>query len=314
MTNIQELKAKLQAKLGKDIHVRSGDEMNWIDESKDELWIDGPDWWKKVTSLRGITPGFIYSFEGKPDSGKSTTGQYFLIEGQKKGWICILVDVERKFSYNRFDVMGGSSKDLIVIAEPTIESNFDTIEKQFRGIREIDKETPIVLVYDSIAVGASQAELEKEATDPQTMADKAKVLKRMLQRQLSLIQQNKIAFIAINQVYAKIGFMQHGMQASGGSGLEYAKALSVIFSKVTEIYKTKEKQKYKIGIESKVKCSKNHLQQGDMIAVEVDIEITALGMRLSTAAAKPKKDKKGKIGPAEVNDDEEETVEIEVEE
>jgi recombination protein RecA len=295
MANIQDLKAKLQQKLGKDFAVKTGDEVDYIDESNDALWIDGPDWWKPITSVRGIPVGFLVELFGRPDSGKTSTAMYFLIEAQKKGWIAILVDAEQKFSYDRFNLMGGDSASLLIVSENTIEENFDKLEKQERAIREIDATTPILIVYDSIAVGASQAELEKEATDPATMADQAKVIKRMVRRQVALLKQCKAAFIAVNQCYSRIG--SPGQQASGGQGLEFAKALSIQFTKRMKLEKQSGGLPIKWGIEAKVQCEKNHLQKGDSIVKELPIYITA-----TKNYRAPEKSKKGsKVKLADVD-------------
>jgi RecA/RadA recombinase len=230
--DFEALKKKLTSKL-KETNIRTADQVQYIDINNDSMWVDGPDWYRMITGIRGITTGFVYEFVGKPDSGKSSTGQHFMVQAQKKGWVVILVDAEKKFSFSRYEKMGGNCKTLFIISESTIEHNFDALEKMEKAISEEDKDAKILVVYDSIAVGGSMKELEKDITDVSQVAEQAKLLKRCVRRQLPLLQQCNVAFIAINQCYAKIGPMSRGgTQASGGQGLEYGKALSLKFSRI----------------------------------------------------------------------------------
>lgn len=266
------------------MNLQTGNEIKHIDINDAQQWIMGPDWWVDITGIPGITPGYIYELFGRPDSGKSSTAQFFMVQAQLSDWAVILVDAERKFPYNRYQSMGGDLETLFVVTGDTIEQNFDNLEKIQRAIHEEEPDRKILIIYDSVSVGASQAELEKETLDPQTMADQAKVLKRMLRRQLGLLHSHNAAFVAVNQCYSRIG--SPGQQPAGGQGLEFAKAISVQFTRKENQERVAGGQKIKFGIVTNVQVSKNHLMQGESVIKEVLVSITSTENKLHAKKTK----------------------------
>lgn len=301
--DVSLISQRLKDRLTSSVNVRMGDTVQYVDINNVEQFVPMPEWFKDLTTLPGVPFKFITEFVGKPDSGKTTAGMIALINAQKSGCVATLVDAERKFSYARFRDMGGDPKNLYIIQEPSIERSFDQLEKTLKIINEESPGAKVLVVYDSIAVGVTGAELEKEATDPQTIADQAKVIKRMIRRILYYIQECNTALIVINQLYKDPAPGAHGAsRMSGGQGVEYGKALSISFSRMKDLTKTKDKIIYKYGILTQLKSTKNHLLNGDMRLNQIDIEVVAFDMR------KPKLKKGGKDTdlPSELDEETEE--------
>ncbi len=306
--NLSLVRKQVNEALEKEV-VRSADVVEYVDVNNPAHFVCMPEWFKTITSLPGLPFGYIVEFVGLPNAGKTTAGIIALIEAQKQGHVAILIDVERKFPFARFVSMGGDRSLLEVISEPTIEENFNVLETYQKAIHQEDPDAKIMVLYDSISVGSTRADMGKSVLDPQVMADQAKVLKRMLRRQVVLCSETHTVFVAINQMYGNPNPAAHGAPTiAGGKGIEYAKALSLTFKKFGKLpIKTVNGVKYERGIITKILVSKNHLQVGDLSLAEAMLHVTADAM---TPAAM---EKKGKKGATKVTIDSEE-VDVEVEE
>ena len=286
--------------------VRPGNQVVYADPNKPEDWVIMPEWFKQISTVPGLPFGYIAEFVGLPNAGKTTAGIVAMVCAQQQEVITILIDVEKKFSYKRFVDMGGKRELLEVISEPTIEENFNVLETYQKAIHQEYPEAKILVIYDSISVGSTRSDMAKSTLDAQVMADQAKVLKRMLRRQVVLCAECHCAFVAINQMYGNPNPAAHGAPTmAGGKGLEYAKALSISFKKYGKLPpKTVLGVAYERGIITKILMTKNHLQQGDLSLSEVLIHITADKMVVAAVT------KKGKGAKTKVDNEE---VEIEVE-
>jgi len=280
--------------------VKAGNEVVHVDMKDPNCFVVMPPWFQQISTIPGLPFGYIVEFVGLPNAGKTTAGMIAMIEAAKQGHICVLVDVERKFSWDRFVAMGGKREDVpFVIREPTIEENFNVLEITQKNIHQEYPAAKILVVYDSVSVGSTRSDMAKSTLDAQVMADQAKVLKRMIKRQVVLCAEVGCVFVAINQMYGNPNPAAHGQPTmAGGKGLEYAKALSISFKKAGKLPPTtRQGVKYERGIITKILASKNHLQQGELTLTEVLLHVTADSM---SVASLDKKGKKAKVGGEEV--------------
>lgn len=289
--------------------VKPADQVIYVDVENLSHFVVMPEWFQKIATIPGLPFGYIIEFAGLPDAGKTTAGTLALVAAQRQGHVTILIDVEKKFPYTRFEKMGGDRKLLEVISENTIEENFNVLENYQRAIHQQDPMAKILVVYDSISVGSTRADMAKTTLDPQVMADQAKVLKRMLRRQVVLCQECNCAFLAINQMYGNPNPAAHGAPSlSAGKGLEYAKALSLSFKKIGKLpFKTVNGEKFERGVITKVSAKKNHLQRGDLSLAESVLHVTADDMAPAKVTVKGKKGKAVIAGGEEVELDEDTT-------
>lgn len=288
--------------------VRPADEVVYVDIENPSHFVVMPEWFQKISTIPGLPFGYIVEFVGLPNAGKTTAGMLALVAAQKQGYVTIVIDVEKKFPYERFVTMGGNRKELEVISQPTIEQNFHVLENYQRAVNQADPTAKMIVVYDSIAVGSTRADMAKTTLDPQVMADQAKVLKRMLRRQVVICQECHCVFVAINQMYGNPNPAAHGAPSlSAGKGLEYAKALSLSFKKIGKLpVKTVGGEKFERGVITKVSSSKNHLQRGDLSLAEAILHVTADDMSPATIGPKGK-GKKAVIASGEEIDLDEDT-------
>lgn len=228
----------------------------------------------------------INQVSGNPDTGKSTFCGSAMAAAQKSGAIVVLLDTEDKFDPVRFDNhFGGNSEDVILIKTNEILQGGEKVRKTIVAIKTKYPDAKILFGWDSVGGAQSRSHAERELDDEkhgqpgQDAKENAQVMKMLV----SLINKypDSISVLLVNQVYAKIGFMQSGNQESGGKKIEFHSSFIVELSRVKTLTKQVKGVKVKYGILSKAKVKKNHLSQSDTSIHEQVFEITAKGYSTS---------------------------------
>ena len=109
---------------------------------------------------KGVPIGMITQFHGEASTAKTVFGTHILKEAQSMGYYSMMVDSENAYNPEFATHLGIDPKKLIYAAPETLEDCFQVITEAIVAIRQTDKETPIVVAYDSIAVSPSKAEYE----------------------------------------------------------------------------------------------------------------------------------------------------------
>mgnify|MGYP003664380148 CR=1 FL=1 len=181
--------------------------------------------------LKGLPIGGISQFIGKSSTAKTVWGTECLIDAQRKGWHTVLIDSEMAYSPSFAARLGLDPEKLIYASPPTLEECFETIENIIVAIRDTDKDTPIVIVYDSLAVSPCKAELEAKNYDSNNMmgAIRAKLTGAALRKANELMRKHKVGLIIINQFREKTGVMFGNPEtaAAGGNALEFYLAVNL---------------------------------------------------------------------------------------
>jgi len=210
---------------------------------------------------KGIPIGMITQFHGEASTAKTVFGTHILKEAQEKGYYSMMVDSENAYNPEFASHLGIDPKKLIYAAPETLEECFQVIEDTIVAIRETDKDTPIVVVYDSIAVSPSKAEYEAEGYEGNNMqgAIRAKSTGACLRKINPLMRKHKVALVVINQIRNKVGVMYGSpdTMAAGGKSLEYYLGVNLkcISNKTSDLLK--DDLKNVIGIQGKLRNTKN---------------------------------------------------------
>lgn len=226
----------------------------------------------------------IIQFSGDPDTGKSTCLGELMASTQKAGHVVILWDAEDKFDANRFKLQfGGDPDDILLVKSNEILQGGEKVRKLILVLKKKYPDAKIGLFWDSVGGSQSRSHAERELDSekhgqPGQDAKENGAVMRML---VALINKfpSSIAVVLANQVYAKIGFMQHGNKESGGKKVEFHSSLIIQLRRVKKLVKTVKGKKMKYGIITRATVSKNHLSQGEMSIDTMDFEITAKGAR-----------------------------------
>jgi len=210
---------------------------------------------------KGIPIGMITQYIGKSSTAKTIFATHTLIDAQKKGYYAVLIDSENAYSAEFAKTVGLDPEKLIYTAPDTIEDCFKTIEDIILAIRESDADTPIVVVYDSLAVSPSKMEFSADNYEGNNMigAMRAKTTGACLRKMNPMMRSHKVAMIVINQIRNKVGIIYGSNEtaAAGGQALEYYLGVNLkcISNKTSDLIK--DDLKNVIGIKGSVRNTKN---------------------------------------------------------
>ena len=208
----------------------------------------------------GFPIGGITEIYGESSTAKTVFLTHAFKGAQEQGFYTVMVDNEHAYSPSFAKVLGVDSEKLIYTMPETMEDCFETIENSILAIREHDKDTPIVIGYDSIGVSPTRKEMEGDlgANGEISGALRAKVAGQCLRRINPLLRKHKAALIIINQVRSKVGlvFGDPRTKAGGGKALLYycAVSLETASAKGDIMY---DDMKNPTGIKGTIKCVKN---------------------------------------------------------
>jgi len=210
---------------------------------------------------KGIPIGMITQFHGEASTAKTVFATHILKEAQAQGYYTMLVDSENAYNPEFAEHLGIDPTKLAYSTPETLEECFQVIEDAILTIRETDKDTPIVVAYDSIAVSPSKAEYEAANYEANNMqgAIRAKSTGACLRKINPLMRKHKVALVIINQIRHKVGVMYGSpdTMAAGGKSLEYYLGVNLkcISNKTSDLIKNEHKNA--IGIQGKVRNTKN---------------------------------------------------------
>lgn len=289
----KDVLAKVQAMYGKDEKaakvVSTGATLRKEYKPQDCVQAPAAHPWKELTGLPGIPYDKIVQVAGKPDSGKSTMGGEFMAAAQKQGVYVILWDSEDKFDAVRFkNQFKGEPDNIFTIKTNEILKGASAAVRFIRAIKEGDPDAKILFVWDSVGGSQSRSHAEREldnekhAQPGQDAKENASVMKTLV----GLINKypDSICVYLVNQVYAKIGFMQHGDAASGGQKIEFHSSLIIFLKRVKVLTKIVKGIRTKTGIVSRATITKNHLSQTENSVYCMDFTITAAGTQVANGS------------------------------
>lgn len=229
-----------------------------------DSWIDMPKYFYRATGAPGLPVGHITQVIGKSDAGKSTLAMMAMIQVQKSGGVCYLIDSEHKFSFDRFRLMGGLPEDLVIIVVDSLEAAwdaFDTVIEDVTDIRKtVDEHTmPIIMVWDSVAASVPDA-IQVAAAGSKHVSVDAKINNQNIRKLRKRIRDAKVAAFFINHSYFTM--------PKYGAPEEVIKGGSEMFFMSTLILKTKRRGWIKrvidqiderVGIHAFLEVVKGHL-------------------------------------------------------
>lgn len=241
---------------------------------------------RTLAGLPGIPYNKIVQVAGKPDTGKSTFAGETMATAQKAGVQVILWDSEDKFDSNRFQkYFGGDPAQVLMIKTNEILKGGELVRRYITAVKEQDENAKVLFVWDSVGGSQSRSHAEREldsekhAQPGQDAKENGSVMKTLV----ALINKypDSIAVYLANQTYAKIGFMQKGDAAAGGTKIEYHSSFIVMLKRIKSLTKTVKGVVVKTGIITRATVTKNHLSQGKTSVHQMDFEIGAEGAKLS---------------------------------
>ena len=156
----------------------------------------------------GYPEGRIIEISGAPSSGKSHLAYHAAAVAQKMGGLVVYVDTENATPVQKLADMGIDVKKRFVYCDSHMtEEVFSIIESTITKAKQIiEKNVPIVVIWDSVAATSPKAELDGEYED-NTIGLQARVISKGMRKITGVIGQNNVTLICINQIRDKIGVM-----------------------------------------------------------------------------------------------------------
>ena len=153
----------------------------------------------------GIPEGRIIEIYGPPAIGKSHLALQIAKSTQKMDGLVIYIDSECATNVELLAQLGlDVSKRFVYIEETCTENIFTIIENTIIKTREIEKDIPIVVIWDSIAACSPKAELEG-AYDKDSIGLQARALAKGLRKITYTVGAERVTIVALNQMKTKIG-------------------------------------------------------------------------------------------------------------
>lgn len=266
--------------------ITTGDSIRQAYTDKDGVPVPSGHPLRELVGLPCVPYNKIIQVSGNPDTGKSTFCGQLMASAQKSGHLVILLDTEDKMDALRFKkYFGGEPKDIILIKTNEILQGGEKIRKTIIAAKDKYPDLKILFVWDSVGGSQSRSHAERELDSEKhgQPGQDAKENGAFMKMLVSLINKypDSIATVLANQVYAKIGFMMHGNQESGGKKIEFHSSLIIQLKRLKTLTKVLKGRKIKHGIITRATVSKNHLSQSETSLHQLDFEITAEGAKVS---------------------------------
>lgn len=158
----------------------------------------------------GYPEGRIIEISGLPSSGKSHLAYHAAAEVQRIGGLVVYVDTENATPIDKLQHMGiNVSKKFVYCDTHCTEEVFSIIESTITKAKQvIDKNVPILVIWDSVAATSPKAELDGDY-DQNTVGLQARVISKGMRKITGVIGQNNVTLLVLNQLRSKIGVI-HG--------------------------------------------------------------------------------------------------------
>ncbi len=283
--DVSKIVSDMQKLYAKDKKIQSiickGDSVKTEYTQEDVVPLSEGSPFRELLGLPGIPYNKIVQIAGKPDCGKSTLAGEVMASAQKAKVQVILWDSEDKFDAVRFKSFGGDPSEVLMIKTNEILKGGELVRKYIIAVKEQAPEAKILFVWDSVGGSQSRSHAEREL-DSEKHAQPGQDAKEngsMMKVIVGLINAypDSIAVYLANQTYAKIGFMQHGDAASGGTKIEYHSSFIVMLKRIKVLTKTVKGALTKYGIITRATVTKNHLSQSPTSLHQLDFQVEASG-------------------------------------
>lgn len=156
----------------------------------------------------GAPEGRIVEISGAPSIGKSHIAFQMCRTVQSMGGLAVYIDTENAVPLEKLKHMGVDVAHRFVYCDShCTEEVFQIMESTITKAKAIvDKNVPILIVWDSVAATSPKAELEGDY-DKDTIGLQARVLAKGFRKITGVIGQNNITLVCLNQIKTKIGVM-----------------------------------------------------------------------------------------------------------
>lgn len=173
----------------------------------------------------GIPLGILAEVYGVNASGKSSFSYQTMGNFQKEypEGISVIVDTEASVDATRLPHMGVDPSRTLRLPATTMESGFEQLFKllEKKNKSENLRKLPVFIIYDTIAVQTTNAQMETLNMNGAGMMIKSRLLKHYLSILLPYIETQPITCLLLNQVTTEMTQFGGKLSSSGGHALKH---------------------------------------------------------------------------------------------
>lgn len=170
----------------------------------------------------GLPEGRIVEIYGPPSIGKSHIACQIAKSTQAMGGIVVYIDTENATNPENLKALGVDISRRFIYCDPQcVEDVFSVIESTIAKAKSVTKDIPIAIFWDSLAATPAKAELLGDY-DKETIGLAARTLSKGFRKVTSVIGNNNVLLVVLNQIRTKIGVMYGDpMTTPGGMALPF---------------------------------------------------------------------------------------------
>lgn len=204
----------------------------------------------------GYPEGRIIEISGLPSSGKSHLAYHAASVAQKQGGLVVYIDTENSVPVQKLSDMGIDVRKRFVYCDShCTEEVFSIIESTILKAKQIiEKNVPILVIWDSVAATSPKAELDGEY-EQNSIGLQARAISKGMRKITGVIGQNNVTLLCLNQIRDNIGVM-HGdpLTTPGGRAIPFHSSVRIRLGSGSQV---KDKNGMPIGIHTTVTIKKN---------------------------------------------------------
>jgi recombination protein RecA len=154
----------------------------------------------------GYPEGRIIEISGLPSSGKSHLAYHAASIVQKQGGLVVYIDTENSVPVQKLADMGIDVRKRFVYCDShCTEEVFAIIESTILKAKQIiEKNVPILVIWDSVAATSPKAELDGEY-EQNSIGLQARAISKGMRKITGVIGQNNVTLLCLNQIRDNIG-------------------------------------------------------------------------------------------------------------
>lgn len=166
----------------------------------------------------GLPEGRIVEIFGAPSIGKSHIAAQICRMAQLKGGIAVYIDAETATSVDNLRALGVNvHRGFVYVNEHCTEHILSIAESTIIKARNLSKDVPVVIVWDSVAASSPKAELEGDY-DKETVGLQARAISKGMRKITGVIGDQNVLFVILNQTRSKIGVLHGDPTTTPGGG------------------------------------------------------------------------------------------------
>lgn len=203
----------------------------------------------------GLPEGRIVEIYGPPSIGKSHVAIQIARSTQQLGGVVVYIDTENAMNVENLSNLGVRvGKQFVFCEASTVEEVFQIAERAIVKARELQRDVPITIIWDSVAGTPPAAELKADYDDAQIGAQ-ARAISKGMRKITQTIGAQNVLFVVCNQTRTGIGVMfGDPTVVPGGKAIPYHSSVRIRLSAGQQI---KDADDNVIGIHVTAKTVKN---------------------------------------------------------